>query len=313
MAAGPAWTRFVEPLADGYPNRPLHIIVAFGAGGGSDQLARAMADALEEVANVPSRVINRPAHGGLEAMRIFMEQPPDGYTLLVMTEGAAANYSRGNLEYHPTQDWSPVAVAQITFSQLYVRAKDLRFSNWQRFLETANGSRNGLSIAYVGNPGSMEDILIRKLADLTGASFRRFPFDQPQRRYQALLDGEVDLLIEQPGDVRNMMDEGSIRPLFSFLPERPQAFDQVPAMGDVGMAGEPLLRFRSFFAGRSVPEKRLAWLEQALRAAWQSEAFQSFNRSKYMDVIESYRDRAGAEQLLEEAILTYRSYPPQSE
>ncbi|WP_147301077.1 hypothetical protein [Aestuariispira insulae] len=78
----------------------MRIIVAFGAGGGSDQLARQMARAIKATSGLDVTIVNRPADGGMEAIRIFMRQPSNGYNILLMTEGAAANYASGQLAYN---------------------------------------------------------------------------------------------------------------------------------------------------------------------------------------------------------------------
>ena len=67
---------------DGFGKRPLTMIVPFGSGGGSDQLARAMAKAMGEVAGLDFQVVNKPGGGGTSAIPDFMLAPADGYTAL---------------------------------------------------------------------------------------------------------------------------------------------------------------------------------------------------------------------------------------
>ena len=66
----------------GFGIRPLTMIVPFGAGGGSDQLARAMAKAMEQTAGISFQVVNKPGGGGTAAIPDFMLAPADGYTVL---------------------------------------------------------------------------------------------------------------------------------------------------------------------------------------------------------------------------------------
>ena len=80
LMAGPAAAMPDKPA--GFGNRPLTMIVPFGAGGGSDQLARAMAKAMEEEAGLSFQVVNKPGGGGTAAIPDFMLAPADGYTVL---------------------------------------------------------------------------------------------------------------------------------------------------------------------------------------------------------------------------------------
>src|SRR5699024_4778586 len=81
MLAGPLAAETLEN-PDGFGSRPLTMIVPYGAGGGSDQLARAMAQAMEEVAGLSFQVVNKPGGGGTAAIPDFMLARADGYTVL---------------------------------------------------------------------------------------------------------------------------------------------------------------------------------------------------------------------------------------
>jgi tripartite-type tricarboxylate transporter receptor subunit TctC len=81
---------------DGFPNRPITIIVPYGAGGGSDQLTRAMAASLEKVTDVGVQVVNKPGGGGLAAVPDFMTAPADGYTIMEAIDDAVPNTCRAS-------------------------------------------------------------------------------------------------------------------------------------------------------------------------------------------------------------------------
>jgi tripartite-type tricarboxylate transporter receptor subunit TctC len=290
---------------DGFPKRPITIIVPYGAGGGSDQLTRAMAAALEKAVDVGVQVVNKPGGGGLAAVPDFMTAPADGYTLMEAIDDAVTNYVSGKLREHPANDWVPVAMAQITFSQIYINPADDRYTDWASFVEYAKANPGGLKVANVGNLGSMERVNMLKIETGSGIETKQVAFDKPAERYSALIGGHVDALFEQPGDVKNFLDSGLMKPILTVYTERPGAFADVPALPDVGLDFAPLLRFRGFWARPGVPEDRLAYLEAALKDAWNSESFQEFNKGKFMDLIDSYRDTAGSVVLINDAIETY--------
>ncbi len=291
-----------EKPAD-FPERPLTMIVPYGAGGGSDQLSRAMAAAMEPALGQPIQVVNKPGGGGMAAVPDFMTAPADGYTILESIDDAVTNYVAGKLKENPGENWEPLCMAQITFSQIYIRPDDDRFSDWESFLAYAKD--NEVTLANLGNAGSMERINMKKLEDALGFATNQIAFDKPAERYAALIGAQVDALFEQPGDVRNFLDAGQMVPILTIYPERPEAFADVSTHQEAGADFEALLRFRGFYIHPDVPEDRKRFLEATCKEGFSSPDFQTFNESKYMTLIDSYRDTAGSKELIAGAVDTY--------
>lgn len=290
---------------DNFPERPLEIIVPYGTGGGSDQLSRAMAQAIEEVSGTPVQVTNKPGGGGLAAIPDFLAAKPDGYTMLEAIDDAATAYAEGRLEKSPTEDMQPLAIAQITFNQLYINPEDDRFSNFEELLAYAQENPGQVTVANVGGRGSMERVNMLLLEEELGFETEQISFDEPSERYAAVVGGQLDVLFEQPGDVRQFLDAGQLKPVLTFLEERPDAFSDVPTHGEVGAEFSALNRFRGFWIHPDVPEDRKRYLERVVGEAWETDDFQEFNKSKFMHLVNSYRDSDGARELIEQAIETY--------
>lgn len=290
----------------GFPERPITIYVPYGPGGGSDQLTRAWALAMEPIIGTGVQVVNRPGGGGMAAVPDFMTAPKDGYTILQSIDDAITNYASGRLREHPGEDWTPICITQITFSQLYVQPDDDRFPDFESFVEYARAHPGQVTIANVGNLGSKERVLMNLLESALGFETRQVAFDNPSERYASLVGGQVDMLFEQPGDVRNFLEAGQFRTIFTFLNERPDAFAEAPALNDIPEADfEPLLRFRGFWVHRDVPADRTEYLAEACRMAFDSDGFQEFNTGNYMHLIDSFRDTEGARELINGTIETY--------
>lgn len=289
----------------GFPGRPLTMVVPYGAGGGSDQLTRAMASALEKVIGVPITVVNKPGGGGVAGLTDFFAARPDGYTLCEHIDDAATLYAAGKIKENPAVDWFPLCIAQITFSQVYVRPGDDRFPSWEAFIEYAKKNPGKVTVANVAHAGSMERVSMFLLERALGFKVSQVSFDKPAERYGALVGGHVDALFEQPGDVRAYIESKDMKPIVTLLNDRPKAFADVPCLKDIGVDMEPLFRFRGFFARKGVPGDRLKYLEWALKQAWESESFQKFNRSKYMHLINSYRNVEDGKKLILETISAY--------
>ena len=302
--AAPAVAQPAPP--EGFPDRPLVIVVPYGKGGGSHQLSAAMAAALRKVVGQKVRLLNRPGRGGINGLEAFQTMEPDGYSVLQHIDDVVSLYAAGAIKVNPAEDLAPLAITQITFSQIYIRALETRFSDWDSFQAYARANPGEVTIANVGAPRSMERVSMFNLEQATGIVTKTVAFDKPAERYQALIRGDVDLLFEQPGDVRPFLDRKLIKPILTLLPERPHAFAEAASLNDLGIDTAPLLRFRGFYVHKNVPEAHRKYLEWAFAEAFKSRRYQKFNRKKYMDLIDSYRDTEGSRELINKAVETYR-------
>ncbi len=291
---------------DGFPQRPITMIVPYGAGGGSDQLSRAMAKAIAEVAGVNFQVVNKPGGGGTAAIPDFMLAPADGYTVMEHIDNAVSAYAKGDIRENPGEDWVPLCMAQITFSQLYIRPDEERFSDWTSFLAYAKANPGDIAVANVGKVGSMEVINMQKLEEALGFKTKLISFDKPSERYASLIGGHVDILFEQPGDVSSFLANGSMKPILTFFDSRPGDFADVPTHKDAGADFEALLRFRGFYVKKGVPGERIDYLAAACKEGFGTASFQDFNKNKFMHLIDSYRDSQGAVELIAGAVTTYQ-------
>lgn len=297
----------VPAKPDGFPERPLTIIVPYAKDGESDLLSRAMAAALEKVTGVKVLVVNQPGESGMAAVPEFMAAPADGYTLFESIEEAAANFAADKLQQNPALDWWPLGMAQVTFSQIYSRPGDVRFSDWPTFVAYARASPGNVKIANISTPGSMERVNLYLIERALGLTISQIEFDNPVERYAALIGGTVDALLEQPGDVASFLESGKMTPILTLYPERPLAHEKVTSLTDVGLYFDPLPRFRGFWTLPGVAESRRVYLEAALWAAWESDEFQAFNRQRAMHLIDSYRGHEDAKTMIKTSIDAYRA------
>lgn len=306
VLAAPASAQQKMEKPRGYPERPLTIVVPYGPGGGSDQVSRAMSAAMEKFVGQPLQVVNKPGASGLAAVPDFMAAPADGYTVLQHIDDCITHFAAGKLREDPTEDWIPLGISQITFNQLYIRADEKRFSDWASLLEYMKANPGKVSIANVSGEGTMERVQMKLLEGALGIKTNQISYDKPSERYASLIGGHVDVLFEQPGDVRQFLEAKQMKPVLTFLKEPPAAFKDVPSLADVARDVPALLRFRGFFVKKGTPEDRLDYLEWAFAQAFRTPGYQKFNKSKYMDVIDSFRDRQGAIQLMKETAQIYQ-------
>ena len=152
----------------------------------------------------------------------------------------------------------------------------------------------------------MERVTMKFITDATGMKIQQISFDKGAPRYGALAGGQVDALFEQPGDVRKFLDAGKFKPILTILKKRPAAFAEVPSLTDAGLDFDPLFRFRGFYVHKGTPADRVEWLQWAFQKAYCQPSYQKYNDSKYMTLIESYRDTAGTRDLITTTVGQYR-------
>ena len=290
----------------GFPERPLMMIVPYGPGGGSGQVSRAMIQGVTEVTGVAINPDYKPGGAGIVGLKTYMAAPADGYTVLEHIDDATSAFAIGKSDIHPAKDLIPLVISQITFSQIYIRANESRFTDWGSFVKYVTAQGGKATIANVAGEGSMERVNMNRIAGHFGFKIQQISFDKPGPRYGALMGGQVDALFEQPGDVRGFLESGDFKPILTLLHERPAAFAEVPSMTDVGLAFTPLMRFRGFYVNAAAPPDRVKWLVWAFQKGYQQDSYQAFNKKKFMDLIPSFRDTEGARKLINETMEIYR-------
>ena len=312
MSAGVAATALAAELPEmmdkpgGFPERPLTMIVPYGPGGGSGQVSRAMIQGVTEVTGVAINPDYKPGGAGIVGLKTYMAAPADAYTVLEHIDDATSGFAIGKSDVHPAKDLIPLVISQITFSQIYIRGNEDRFTDWNSFVKFVKARGGKATIANVAGEGSMERINMNRIAGHFGFKIQQISFDKPGPRYGALKGGQVDALFEQPGDVRGFLESGDFKPILTLLAERPGAFADVPSMADVGLTFTPLMRFRGFYVNAAAPPDRVKWLQWAFQKGYHQDSYQAFNKKKFMDLIPSFRDTEGAKKLINETMEIYR-------
>ena len=291
---------------DGFPQRALTMVVPYGPAGGSGQVAQAMAQAVSDLTGVSINRDHKPGGSGTVGMTAYMAAPADGYSVLEHIDDASSAHALDSSRPNPATDLIPLVTSQITFSQIYIRSNETRFNDWESFVKWVTAQNGRATIANVSKEGSMERVNMKFITDATGMQIQQISFDKGAPRYGALAGGQVDALFEQPGDVRTFIDAGKFKPILTLLKERPSAFADVPSLTDVALDFDPLYRFRGFYVHKDAPADRVKWLQWAFQKAYCQPSYQKYNESKYMTLIESFRDTAGSRELINTTVKQYR-------
>ncbi len=159
----------------GYPNKPIRLLVPYGAGGVGDQTMRLLANKLSEYVKQQIIIENRPSAGGIISMTELLRAPADGYTLGEMGNGQAISMSLfSNLRYDLLRDFSPVSVAG-SFAILLAVPDRSPYKSLQQLVEDARRSPGKLTLGAI-NPGSTQNLSAHLFQQITGISTTIVPY-----------------------------------------------------------------------------------------------------------------------------------------
>jgi tripartite-type tricarboxylate transporter receptor subunit TctC len=224
LIAGVAWAQV-------YPNKPLKLVTPFPPGGSADVIARLAADRLSEGLGQPVVVDNRPGAGGLVGNEYTAKQPPDGYTLLLITgaypvQGAMLK----SLPFDPLRDIAMVSMLTSYPFVISVRP-DSPFKSLGDIIAAAKANPGRLNYPSSGI-GTVHHLSGELLCAMAGIDMTHVPFRGGASPLTELLGGRVDLLLEAMTLSIGQIRSGKLRPLAVTSLERWKALPDVPTVNE---------------------------------------------------------------------------------
>ena len=220
---------------DNWPNKPIRIVVPFGAGGVADLTARAVGQKLSEQLGQSVVIDNRPGAGGVTAGSLVAQAEPDGYTLLLMSNGTAV--SEGlfrKLPFDARKDFAPISLLG-TFDIALVVAENSKFRTLGDLLAFAKANPGKLNIATVAI-GSTQNLAAELFKATAGILAQTVPFNGTPAVITALRGGEVDAAVEILAPMRPQITSKALRALATFGDTRPNGLAGVPTAAETGGA-----------------------------------------------------------------------------
>lgn len=211
-----------------YPTKPVELVVAASAGGGTDIVARSFADAAKKHFSQPVVVVNRPGAASSIGFTEVATSKPDGYKMGVITVNLAILPAL-NLTKVVVEDYIPIARINNDPSALTVRAE----SPWKTLEDFLAHAKSNPGQAKVGNGGvgDVWHVAAVALADKTGTTFNHVPFQGGNPAVLSLLGGHVDAVTVSPGEVVQHIISGKLRTLAVMSDQRLAGhFTQVPTL-----------------------------------------------------------------------------------
>jgi tripartite-type tricarboxylate transporter receptor subunit TctC len=248
LAASPASAQGKSDASD-FPNRPIHIVVPFPAGGPADIVARIIGQKMTEDWGQPVIVDNRPGANTVIGAQSVVKAPPDGYTLLMAIDSTLTmnQFLYRNPPYDPFTDFTPITSVTKTVSVLAVRTDGPK--SVAELIARAKAEPGRLNYGGGTITAQLMGHLFHKAA---GLDIVYVPFKGTPETVNGLLTGSVDLIYAATQIANPLIEAGKVRALAKLDSRTPKAVADLPTVGEA--AGLPNLDDVSVWLGLVAPK-----------------------------------------------------------
>jgi len=243
-----------------YPAKPVRMIVPFVAGGGTDVVARAVAQKLSDRIGQQFVVDNRPGAGGRIAMEMTAQAAPDGYTITMIsgTTTASSNLQK-NLPYDFAKDFAPIT--QVTEQPYVVLVPNaLPVKSIPELIALAKAKPNSLNYGSSGT-GGMQHLAGTLLSQKAGITMVHVPYKGGGQVIVDLVAGQIQLAFLNPLGARPHITAGRVRGIAVTTRKRAQAFPNLPAIAET-IPGFDVSNWYGLVAPARTPQQVVQFLHQ---------------------------------------------------
>jgi tripartite-type tricarboxylate transporter receptor subunit TctC len=256
FAAAPA---LAQPACDNCPSKPIHLILPFPPGGGTDILGRVIAERLTTQLGQPVVIENRGGAGGNVGAEAAAHSAPDGYTLVLVAPSLAISPSLySKLNYDPVKDFAPITlvgtVPNVMVTNMSVPAKTLA-----EFIALAKSRPEGMNFGSGGNGTSNH--LAGELFNLeAGVKLVHVPYKGVNLAMNDVMAGQVQLVVIGIPAALPFIKAGRLRALAVVAPKRLAAIPEVPTAAEAGLPNYEVTTWYGVLAPAGTPKPIIARL-----------------------------------------------------
>ncbi len=238
--------------AQDYPARPVRWVLGFAPGGSPDSVARIITPQITAQIGQSMVLDNRPGANGILAADIVAKSNPDGYTLLITSAAFAINPSIARkLPFDAIKSFAPVTNIASSEALLLAISPSVPANTLQELIQLAK--RPGAQFAYgTSGVGNVTHLAAALFAARTGTQFTHVPYKGGGPMTFALMSGEVQMAISNPGTLITQVRAGRLRALAYNAPARSPLLSNVPTMIEAGVSG---MEFDASWYGVFLPAK----------------------------------------------------------
>src|SRR5688500_6756909 len=247
-----------------YPNRPIKLVIGFGAGGSTDIVGRIVARHLTEKLGQSVVVENKAGAGGTIGADLVAKSPPDGYTLTLGTTSthaiAAGAYSK--LPYNPVTDFTHISLVAIT-PYLLVTSQKTPAAKLSEFVTLAKAQAGKLNYGSAGQ-GTATHLSMEMLKDAAKVDLQHIPYKSNAESERAILAGEVDAVFGSMPALLQNGKAGKVKPIAVGTATRSPALPEVPTVAEQGYPGFEAALWLGIMGPAGMPKPVVDKLHKAL-------------------------------------------------
>jgi tripartite-type tricarboxylate transporter receptor subunit TctC len=264
LAAALFATSLPGAQAQDYPSRPVKVIVPFGAGGPADVTARQIGNILQESFGQPFVIENRTGAGGVIGTQEAAKSPPDGYTLLMMSNTQTANESLvPQRKYELMRDLAPIA--PVNYSDLVIVVHpSVQAKTLQEFIAVAKSQPGKLNYASSGQgtPYHMAGELFKAMA---GLDIVHVPHKGSDQARTSVMSGDVQMMFDAVTTMAQIARAGKVRAIATSGKTRSAIMSEVPTLDEAGVRGYDAVIWLGVMAPAATPKPVIGRLNSEIR------------------------------------------------
>jgi tripartite-type tricarboxylate transporter receptor subunit TctC len=255
-----------------YPERAIRIVVPFAPGGGTDVVARTLAQEMAKDLGVSVVIENKPGAGTIIGTQAVAVSAPDGYTLLMGTFSHAVNSSlRGNLPYDPHKDFAAVALIARSFNMVVVNPKS-PVQTIADLIAAAKANPDKLSYGTFG-AGTSAHLAGELFKDMAKVNLTAVPYKGAAPAITDLIGGQIQVMFTTVASAASLVEAGQLRAIAVTSAERSPAFPKLPTVAEAGVPGYAAESWYGLFAPARTPADIVERLNKSAALAVQSDPF----------------------------------------
>ena len=259
-------------IAQGYPTKPITLVIPFAAGSGTDFVARTVAQKLSERLKQPVVVDNKAGASAQIAAQFVAKSAPDGYTLFMTTNTShSANpWMFKTLSYDPIKDFTPIVrVGELPFA-LAINPK-IPAQTLQEFIDYAKKTPGKLSYA---TPNSTSLVAMETIKNIAGLDIVGIPYKASPQAMTDLISGQVQVYVVDLGSGMASLKSDRVRLLAVTTAKGSQSFPGTPSIGSV-VKGFDLVSWNGIFGPANLPRPIVDKINTEMQAVFEDKEFQA--------------------------------------
>ena len=252
-------------FAQDYPTKPIRLLIPAPPGGGTDILARVMADHLVKQFGQPIVFDHKGGASGMIAVENLMQAPADGYTLLMVYSGiVTVNQSlHKNIKYDPLKDLVGIAnFAEVP--NLLIVHPSFKVESIKDLIAQAKAKPDGITYASSGN-GVSNHLAMELFKQMAGVSIVHVPYKGGSQAMVGLMGGQVQLMFNNTPEVLPQMNSGRLKVLAIALPQRSPLMPDIPTVAEAGLPDFNISLWYGLIGVKGIPQPIVEKLNLAVR------------------------------------------------